>query len=148
VTPLERFGCNQIENFLERKCARMKKIVSTQSAPAAIGPYSQGVWSGELLFLSGQIPINPENGAMVEGDAAAQAEQVLKNIGAILASQGLTFRDVVKATVFSTDMGTFASVNEVYGRYFKEEPPARSFVEVSALPKGALVEIEVVASRS
>ncbi len=126
----------------------MKKIISTQSAPAAIGPYSQGVWSGELLFLSGQIPINPESGAMVDGDAAAQAEQVLKNIGAILASQGLTFRNVVKATVFSTDMGTFAGVNEVYGRYFKEEPPARSFVEVSALPKGALVEIEVVASRS
>mgnify|MGYP000425960297 FL=1 len=126
----------------------MKKIISTQNAPAAIGPYSQGVWSGELLFLSGQIPINPETGAMVEGDAAAQAEQVLKNVGAILASQGLTFGNVVKATVFSTDMGTFSAVNEVYGRYFKEEPPARSFVEVSALPKGALVEIEVVASRS
>jgi len=126
----------------------VKKIISTQNAPAAIGPYSQGVWSGELLFLSGQIPINPETGAMVEGDAAAQAEQVLKNVGAILASQGLTFGNVVKATVFSTDMGTFSAVNEVYGRYFKEEPPARSFVEVSALPKGALVEIEVVASRS
>ena len=126
----------------------MKKIISTQNAPAAIGPYSQGVWSGELLFLSGQIPINPETGAMVEGDAAAQAEQVLKNVGAILASQGLSFGNVVKATVFSTDMGTFSAVNEVYGRYFKEEPPARSFVEVSALPKGALVEIEVVASRS
>jgi 2-iminobutanoate/2-iminopropanoate deaminase len=128
--------------------AQVKKIISTQNAPAAIGPYSQGVWSGDLLFLSGQIPINPETGAMVEGDAAAQAEQVLKNVGAILASQGLTFGNVVKATVFSTDMGTFSAVNEVYGRYFKEEPPARSFVEVSALPKGALVEIEVVASRS
>lgn len=126
----------------------MKKIISTPNAPAAIGPYSQGVWSGDLLFLSGQIPINPETGTMVEGDAAAQAEQVLKNIGAILASQGLSFREVVKATVFSTDMGTFAGVNEVYGRFFKEEPPARSFVEVAALPKGALVEIEVVASRS
>ncbi len=125
----------------------MKKIISTANAPAAIGPYSQGVWSGELLFLSGQIPIDPQNGTMVNGDAAAQAEQVLKNIGAILKSQGLTFRNVVKATVFSTDMGTFSAVNEVYGRFFDEEPPARSFVEVSALPKGALVEIEVVASR-
>ncbi|MFA0888918.1 MAG: RidA family protein [Synergistales bacterium] len=125
----------------------MKKIISTANAPAAIGPYSQGVWSGELLFLSGQIPIDPQNGTMVNGDAAAQAEQVLKNIGAILESQGLTFRNVVKATVFSTDMGTFSAVNEVYGRFFDEEPPARSFVEVSALPKGALVEIEVVASR-
>ncbi len=126
----------------------MKKIVSTTHAPAAIGPYSQGIWTGDLLFLSGQIPINPETGALVEGDAAAQAEQVLKNIGAILSSQGLSFKDVVKATVFSTDMGTFSAVNEVYGRYFNEEPPARSFVEVAALPKGALVEIEVVASRS
>jgi len=125
----------------------VKKIISTANAPAAIGPYSQGVWSGELLFLSGQIPIDPQNGTMVNGDAAAQAEQVLKNIGAILESQGLTFRNVVKATVFSTDMGTFSAVNEVYGRFFDEEPPARSFVEVSALPKGALVEIEVVASR-
>ena len=85
---------------------------------------------------------------MVEGDAAAQAEQVLKNIGAILASQGLCFRDVLKATVFSTDMGMFSKVNEIYARYFNEEAPARSFVEVSALPKGALVEIEVVAGRS
>jgi 2-iminobutanoate/2-iminopropanoate deaminase len=127
--------------------AQVKKIISTANAPAAIGPYSQGVWSGELLFLSGQIPIDPQNGTMVNGDAAAQAEQVLKNIGAILESQGLTFRNVVKATVFSTDMGTFSAVNEVYGRFFDEEPPARSFVEVSALPKGALVEIEVVASR-
>lgn len=125
----------------------MKKIISTTSAPAAIGPYSQGVWTGELLFLSGQIPIDPQTGTMVDGDAAAQAEQVLKNVGAILASQGLTFRNVVKATVFATDMGNFSAVNEVYGRFFEEEPPARSFVEVSALPKGALVEIEVVASR-
>jgi 2-iminobutanoate/2-iminopropanoate deaminase len=127
--------------------AQVKKIISTTSAPAAIGPYSQGVWTGELLFLSGQIPIDPQTGTMVDGDAAAQAEQVLKNVGAILASQGLTFRNVVKATVFATDMGNFSAVNEVYGRFFEEEPPARSFVEVSALPKGALVEIEVVASR-
>ncbi|NLH95665.1 MAG: RidA family protein [Synergistaceae bacterium] len=125
----------------------MKKIISTENAPAAIGPYSQGVWAGDFLFLSGQIPIDPKTGSLVEGDAAAQAEQVLKNITALLESQGLTLRHVVKATVFSTDMGTFAAVNEVYGRFFSEEPPARSFVEVSALPKGALVEIEVVASR-
>ena len=125
----------------------MKKIISTANAPAAIGPYSQGVWSGELLFLSGQIPIDPQNGTMVNGDAAAQAEQVLNNIGAILESLGLTFRNAVKVTVFSTVLGTFSAVNEVYGRFFDEEPPARSFVEVSALPKGALVEIEVVASR-
>jgi 2-iminobutanoate/2-iminopropanoate deaminase len=125
----------------------VKKIISTENAPAAIGPYSQGVWAGDFLFLSGQIPIDPKTGSLVEGDAAAQAEQVLKNITALLESQGLTLRHVVKATVFSTDMGTFAAVNEVYGRFFSEEPPARSFVEVSALPKGALVEIEVVASR-
>jgi len=125
----------------------VKKIISTENAPAAIGPYSQGVWAGDFLFLSGQIPIDPKTGSLVEGDAAAQAEQVLKNITALLESQGLTLRHVVKATVFSTDMGTFAAGNEVYGRFFSEEPPARSFVEVSALPKGALVEIEVVASR-
>ncbi len=125
----------------------MKKIVSTENAPAAIGPYSQGVWAGDFPFLSGQIPIDPKTGSIVEGDAAAQAEQVLKNVKAILESQGLTLRHVVKATVFSTDMGTFAAVNEVYGRFLHEEPPARSFVEVAALPKGALVEIEVIASR-
>ncbi|NLI95941.1 MAG: RidA family protein [Synergistaceae bacterium] len=125
----------------------MKKIISTENAPAAIGPYSQGVWAGDFLFLSGQIPIDPKTGSIVEGDAADQAEQVLKNVKAILESQGLTLRHVVKATVFSTDMGTFAAVNEVYGRFFSEEPPARSFVEVAALPKGALVEIEVIASR-
>lgn len=136
------------EKSIREDVWQMKKIVSTPTAPAAIGPYNQGVWFGNLLFLSGQIPINPETGAMVEVDAAAQAEQVLKNIGAILASQGLSFRDVLKATVFSTDMGMFSRVNEVYARYFNEEAPARSFVEVSALPKGALVEIEVVAGRS
>ena len=146
----ERFlkGSRAEEKSIREDVWHMKKIVSTPTAPAAIGPYNQGVWFGNLLFLSGQIPINPETGSMVEGDAGVQAEQVLKNIGAILASQGLCFRDVLKATVFSTDMGTFSKVNEVYSRYFSEEAPARSFVEVSALPKGALVEIEVVAGRS
>lgn len=125
----------------------MKQIVSTDKAPAAIGPYSQAVWAGPFLFVSGQIPIDPATGLLVEGDAAAQAERVLKNIEGILASQDLTFEEVVKATVFAIDMNAFASVNEVYARFFSKNPPARSFVQVAALPRGAQIEIEVIACR-
>ena len=123
----------------------MKRIIATQTAPAAVGPYSQAVVAGNLMFCSGQIALDPATGAMVGASPAEQAEQVLKNVTALLAAEGLSLRDVVKATVFATDMGAFAAVNEVYARFFTSEPPARSFVEVSALPKNALVEIEVIA---
>ncbi len=125
----------------------MKKTVKTDKAPAAIGPYSQAVWAGDFLFVSGQICLDPETGELVGIDAATQAEQVLKNVGAILESQQLGFQDVVKATVFAKNMEDFAAVNEVYGRFFTSDFPARAFVEVARLPKDVLVEIEVVAYR-
>ena len=123
----------------------MKRIIATQTAPAAVGPYSQAVVAGNLMFCSGQIALDPATGSMVGASPAEQTEQVLKNVSALLAAEGLSLTDVVKATVFATDMGAFSAVNEVYARFFTSEPPARSFVEVSALPKNALVEIEVIA---
>ena len=123
----------------------MKRIIATQTAPAAVGPYSQAVVAGNLMFCSGQIALDPATGTMVGASPAEQTEQVMKNVGALLAAEGLSLTNVVKATVFATDMGAFAAVNEVYARFFTSEPPARSFVEVSALPKNALVEIEVIA---
>ena len=123
----------------------MKRIIATQTAPAAVGPYSQAVVAWNLMFCSGQIALDPATGTMVGASPAEQTEQVLKNVSALLAAEGLSLTDVVKATVFATDMGAFAAVNEVYARFFTSEPPARSFVEVSALPKNALVEIEVIA---
>ena len=123
----------------------MKRIIATQTAPAAVGPYSQAVVAGNLMFCSGQIALDPATGSMVGASPAEQTEQVLKNVSALLAAEGLSLTDVVKATVFATDMGAFPAVNEVYARFFTSEPPARSFVEVSALPKSALVEIEVIA---
>lgn len=123
----------------------MKRIIATQTAPAAVGPYSQAVVAGNLMFCSGQIALDPATGSMVGASPAEQTEQVLKNVSALLAAEGLSLTDVVKATVFATDMGAFPAVNEVYARFFTSEPPARSFVEVSALPKNALVEIEVIA---
>ncbi len=125
----------------------MKKIVKTDKAPAAIGPYSQAVWAGNFLFVSGQICLDPQKGELVGSDAASQAEQVLKNVGAILESENLGFGDVVKATVFAKNMDDFAAVNEVYGKYFTADHPARAFVEVARLPKDVLVEIEVIAHR-
>jgi 2-iminobutanoate/2-iminopropanoate deaminase len=124
----------------------MKKIVSTNEAPAAIGAYSQAVRSGRFLFCSGQIPLDPKSGQIVPGDIAAQTRRVLDNIGAVLRAEGLTFDAVVKTTIFLTDLGDFQTVNEIYGSYFKQDPPARSTVQVSALPKGANVEIEVIAA--
>jgi 2-iminobutanoate/2-iminopropanoate deaminase len=123
----------------------MKKIISTSEAPAAIGPYSQAVRSGNLLFCSGQIPLDPKSGQIVSGDIATQTRRVLDNIGAVLKAEGLTFENIVKTTIFLTDLGDFQTVNETYGSYFKQQPPARSTVQVSALPKGAKIEIEVVA---
>src|SRR5467141_4248791 len=123
----------------------MKKIISTNEAPAAIGPYSQAVRSGNFLFCSGQIPLDPKSGQIVSGDITAQTRRVLDNIAALLRAEGLTFDHVVKTTIFLTNLGDFQTVNEIYGSYFKQDPPARSTVEVSALPRGANVEIEVIA---
>ncbi len=123
----------------------MKKIISTNEAPAAIGPYSQAVRTGNFLFCSGQIPLDAKTGQIVSGDIAAQTRRVLDNIAAVLQAEGLTFDNVVKTTIFLTDLGDFQTVNEIYGSYFKQNPPARSTVQVSALPKGANVEIEVIA---
>ena len=125
--------------------ADMKKIISTSEAPGAIGPYSQAVRSGRFLFCSGQIPLDPKSGQIVPGDIAAQTRRVLDNIAAVLKAEGLTFDHVVKTTIFLTNLGDFQTVNEVYGSYFKQDPPARSTIQVAALPKGANVEIEVIA---
>ncbi|PYJ49805.1 MAG: reactive intermediate/imine deaminase [Verrucomicrobia bacterium] len=123
----------------------MKKIISTSEAPAAIGPYSQAVRSGRFLFCSGQIPLDPNSGQIVPGDIAAQTRRVLDNIAAVLNAERLTFDNVIKTTIFLTDLADFQAVNEIYGSYFKQAPPARSTVQVSALPKGAKVEIEAIA---
>lgn len=123
----------------------MNHAVSTPAAPTAIGPYSLAIQAGDLLFLSGTMPIDPATGALAEPQITAQAEQVMKNIGAILDAAGYTFEDAVKTTCFLADMGDFAAFNEVYARYFTGKP-ARSCVAVKALPKGALVEVEVIAS--
>lgn len=125
----------------------MKRILSTPHAPAAIGPYSQAVEAGGMVFLSGQIPLDPTTGAMVEGDVAAQAERVMQNLEAVLAAAGLTFAHVVRCTIYLTNLGDFATVNEVYGKRFPANPPARATVQVAALPKGAQVEIDAIAVR-
>ena len=122
-----------------------KEIISTDKAPQAIGPYSQGVRAGGFVFFSGQIPLVPATGELRAGDIIAQTEQVMDNIAAVLSAAGLTFAAVVKSTIYLTDLATFAKVNEVYGRSFPADPPARSTVEVKGLPRGAQVEIEVVA---
>jgi len=123
----------------------MKKIVATDHAPAAIGPYSQAIRSGSMLFCAGQIPLDPKSGQIVSEDIAGQTKQVLENISAILQAAGLNFGHVVKTTIFLISMSDFQTVNEIYGTYFRENPPARSTVAVSALPRGAKVEIEVIA---
>ncbi|HEY0369518.1 MAG TPA: RidA family protein [Chthoniobacterales bacterium] len=123
----------------------MKKIISTDEAPAAIGPYSQAIRVGQLVFTSGQIPLDPKSGKIVEGDIDAQARRVLENLTAVLAAENLTMNHIVKTTIFLTDMNDFAKVNEIYGSYFTQQPPARSTVAVAALPKGARVEIECIA---
>lgn len=123
----------------------MKKIISTNNAPAAIGPYSQAVEVNGTLYVSGQIPVNPATGKIVEGDIKAQAEQVFANINAILTAAGYTLGNVVKSTVFIADMSLFPELNEVYKKYYTDNFPARSTIAVKGLPLGALVEIETVA---
>ncbi len=124
-----------------------RQIVATDAAPKAIGPYSQAVWAGDYLFCAGQIPLDPGTGNMVAGGITEQATRVLENIRGLLKSQGLDFGNVVKSTVFLSDMDNFGAMNGVYATYFAKEPPARSTVQVARLPKDALIEIEVVAAR-
>jgi 2-iminobutanoate/2-iminopropanoate deaminase len=121
-------------------------VISTDTAPAAIGPYSQAVQAGGLLFCSGQIPLDPATGELVQGDVTAQAGQVMRNIAAVLEAAGTGFDRVIKTTIFLSDMADFALVNEVYGSWFSAHQPARSTVAVKGLPRGALLEIEVVAA--
>ena len=127
-----------------------KKIIQTDNAPAAVGPYSQAVRVGKLIYTAGQIPLDPANGTIVTADekpTAVQTEQVLKNLTAVVEAAGSSLKNVVKVTVFLQDMGDFAEMNEVYARYFPKNPPARSAVEVAALPLGVRVEMEAVALR-
>jgi 2-iminobutanoate/2-iminopropanoate deaminase len=123
----------------------MKKVISTTKAPGAIGPYSQAILAGNTLYISGQIPINPAVGKVVEGDISVQTEQVMQNIKAILEEAGFSFDQVVKSTCLLSDMGNFAAMNEVYGKYYTENPPARAAFAVKELPLGVLVEIETIA---
>lgn len=123
----------------------MREIVATDRAPKAIGPYSQAVKAAGLVFTSGQIALDPATQQVVAGDVAAQTERVLKNLSAVLEASGSNLQKVLRCTVFLKNMGDFAAMNEVYGRYFSQAPPARSTVEVARLPKDVLVEIDVVA---
>ena len=131
----------------ERRMVGMRKIVATKGAPGAIGPYSQGVvvTGKRMVFTSGQIGLDPVSGVMVEGGVRAQAEQVMKNLGAVLEASGMKWSDVARSTIYLADMGDFAVVNEVYGAVFPADPPARATIQAAGLPKGALVEIDVVA---
>lgn len=125
----------------------MKKIITAGNAPAAIGPYSQAVEINGMLFISGQIPINPETGKLVDGGIAEQTDQVMKNIGAILTQAGYTYRDVVKSTCLLASMNDFKAMNEVYARYYTDNQPARAAFAVKDLPLGSLIEIETIASK-
>lgn len=124
-----------------------RQAISTTGAPAAIGPYSQAIASGDLVFCSGQLGLDPATGALVEG-VEAQADRAMRNLTAVLDAAGLSFAEVVKTTIFLADIADFATVNAVYGRYMPDPPPARSTVQVAALPKGGLVEIEAIARRT
>jgi 2-iminobutanoate/2-iminopropanoate deaminase len=124
-----------------------KDAIATKDAPGAIGPYSQAVRAGELVFLSGQIPLDPATGQLVEGDITAQTKRVMENLRAVLAAAGCGFADVVRTTIYLVDLGHFGKVNEAYGACFEAPFPARATVQVSALPKGAQVEIDMVAVR-
>lgn len=125
----------------------MKKIISTPNAPKSIGPYSQAVEANGMIFISGQIPIDPATGKFAEGGITEQTEQVMKNIGAILREAGLDFGHVIKSTCLLSDMDNFAAMNAVYGTFYTENPPARAAYAVVKLPMGALVEIETIAAR-
>ena len=141
MTPwlMNSFSATQRNNFMS------KRIITTTSAPAAVGPYSQAVQSGDFLFCSGQIPLDPTTGEIVGADVTEQTTRVLENLKGLLESQKLTLNDVVKTTVFLTDLANFQAMNAVYSTYFTSDPPARSTIQVSALPKGASVEIEATA---
>lgn len=123
------------------------QVVSTDKAPKAIGPYSQAVVAGDLVFISGQVPLDPQTQQMVQGDIRAQTERVMDNLAALLSAAGVGFANVVKASIFLADLNDFAAVNEIYGKRFPSAPPARSTVQVAGLPKGARVEIDLIASR-
>ena len=123
----------------------MKKVISTTNAPGAIGPYSQAIEANGMIFISGQVPINPATGKVIEGDITAQTEQVMKNLEAILTAAGSDFSHVVKSTCLLSDMANFAAMNAVYGSRFKENPPARAAFAVKTLPLNVLVEIEMIA---
>ena len=125
----------------------MKKVIHTTNAPAAVGPYSQAIEVNGMLFVSGQIPIDPATGKFVEGGITEQTEQVMKNIGAILSAAGYSYADVVKSTCLLTDMSDFAAMNAVYGKYYSTEQPARAAFAVKGLPLGALIEIETIAAK-
>jgi 2-iminobutanoate/2-iminopropanoate deaminase len=125
-----------------------RRAISTSGAPAAIGPYSQAIASGELVFCSGQVGLDPATGELVPGGIEAEAERALRNLEAVLDAAGLGFADVTKTTIFLADIGDFAAVNTVYGRHVPDPPPARSTFAVAALPKGARIEIEAIARRS
>jgi 2-iminobutanoate/2-iminopropanoate deaminase len=124
----------------------MKKIISTTDAPAAVGPYSQAVRVGSTIYCAGQIPLDPKSGQIVAGGVDVQTRRVMDNVTAVLKAEGLTMENVVKTTIFLMDLNDFQTVNEIYGSYFKQAPPARSTVQVAGLPKGARVEIEVIAA--
>jgi len=123
----------------------MREVINTSKAPAAIGPYSQAIKSGNTLYISGQVPMNAETGKVVEGGITEQTEQVMKNISAILEKVGYSFENVVKSTCLLSDMTNFAAMNAVYGKYYSENPPARAAFAVKELPLGVLVEIETIA---
>ncbi|MCP4162660.1 MAG: RidA family protein [Deltaproteobacteria bacterium] len=123
----------------------MKEIISTDKAPAAIGPYSQAVKAGDTLYISGQLPVDPATGKIVEGDISKQTDQVLKNIGSVLEEAGYSYSDVVKSTVLLDNMDNFKAMNDVYGKYYGENPPARAAYQVAKLPLSVMVEIETIA---
>ncbi len=124
-----------------------KQVFETKQAPAPVGPYSQAIGWNQFVFCSGQIPLDPSTGEVLRGDIQEQTKLVMKNISEVLKAADLNFDNVIKSTIFITNMADFTKINEVYGQYFKELPPARSCVEVSALPKGVNVEIEVIAAK-
>jgi 2-iminobutanoate/2-iminopropanoate deaminase len=124
----------------------MKKIISTTDAPAAVGPYSQAVRVGSTIYCAGQIPLDPKSGQIVSGGVDVQTRRVMDNVTAVLKAEGLTMENIVKTTIFLMDLNDFQTMNEIYGSYFKQAPPARSTVQVAGLPKGARIEIEVIAA--
>jgi len=126
----------------------MRQAVATDKAPKAIGPYSQGIRAGNLLFVSGQVPIDPATGALIEGDIAAQTHRVMRNLTAILEAAGATMDDVLRCTVYLADMNDFAAMNDVYGSYFSQPAPARATIQAVRLPKDARVEIDLIATLS